>query len=233
VVTRGFAHDGEAQNTMSDSLEYQRLDTRNRPYFLIMAGSISIVGSIALLAGTTIAPFLVPDYDWMRDTISDLAAGDSEMIMDVALYGFGGGILALALGAAHAHLGGIGWSAGTVGLACLTVLVIVIGARDEYGDADSGGLVIHAYLVYLLGLAYAVVAFGMADGASKEIGWARPALIGLGLLWCLASPAFFFLPTDIDGLYERGLGAIAVAINTVLAVVFISRGQPLSEREPT
>lgn len=218
---------------MVDSVEYERVDTRNRANFLIIAGWVSIIGCIALLAGTTIAPFFVPDYDWVRDTISDLAAGDSEMIMDVALYGFGSGILALALGAAHAHLGGLGWSAGTVGLACLTVLVIVIGARDEYGDADTGGIVIHTYLVYLLGLAYAVVAFGMADGASKEVAWARLALIGLGLLWVFASPIFFFLPTHIDGLYERGLGAIAVAINVVLAVVFISRGQLLSEREPT
>ena len=36
------------------------------------------------------------------------------MIMGVARYGFGSGILAIALAVAHIHLGGLGWSAGTV-----------------------------------------------------------------------------------------------------------------------
>lgn len=67
-----------------------------RPFFLIFFGSLGFAGCVALLAGTIIAPLFVPDYDWVSDTISDLAAGEHRRIMDYALCGFAAGLLATA-----------------------------------------------------------------------------------------------------------------------------------------
>jgi len=184
-----------------------------------------LLGCAALGLGTLIAPFFVPDYDWVADTISDLAAGESELIMDIALYGFAAGLLATALAAAHAHLDGRRWSAATVIWALLAALVIVVGARNEYGDADQDGVVIHIYLVYGLGVLFAAAPFLMARGVGWDAPGASRLLIALGLLWVLAAPVFFFLPTGLDGLYERALGAIAAAMVVVLNLFFLRRAR--------
>lgn len=194
---------------------------RERPDFLKFLAILGYLGCLCLVIGTLIAQVLVPGHDWMADTISDLAAGRMEIVMDVALYGFAGGCAATALAASHAHLGKTGWSAGVMSLSILSALVTIVGARNEYGDGDSDGVVIHIYLVYGLGLFFAVVAFSMASGVARYGGRTRWGLIALGVLWVLSAPVFFFLPTGIDGLYERYLGLVACAILVLLNTVFL------------
>jgi len=196
-----------------------------RPYLLIALGALGILGCLSLLIGTMIAQNTVPNHDWMADTISDLGAGKWEIIMDVALYVFAAGLFATALAAAHAHLGGVGWSVGVVSLAALAALVIVVGARNEYGDGDSEGIVVHIYLVYGLGLFFLLAPLCMAAGIGRDHPVARWLLIGLGIAWGVAAPAFLMMPTDIDGAFERFLGVIACAIVTVLCGVFCKRGR--------
>ncbi|NSX55326.1 DUF998 domain-containing protein [Parasulfitobacter algicola] len=198
---------------------------QERPYLLILFGLIGLLGCVALILGTIIAPFFVPEYNWVSDTISDLAAGQSEIIMDVALYGFAAGLFATALAASHAHLGGIFWSGGIFSLAVLAALVVVVGARNEYGDNDNEGIVIHMYLVYCLGVFFLLAPLFMAKGIGINHDWAMRTLIGLGLLWGITAPIFFLLPTTVDGLYERALGVIACAIVSTLCTVFVSRGR--------
>lgn len=194
-------------------------------HFLTLTGWLGIAGCIALLVGTMVAPFFVPDYNWMTDTISDLAAGQSELIMDIALYGFAVGLLTTALAAAHAHSGRKTWSVGVLSLVILAGIVVVVGARNEYGDQDNEGIVIHTQLVYGLGVFFTLAPLCMAGSLAENHNWAKWSLIVLAILWCVAAPIFFFLPTSIDGLYERGLGLIACAIVVTLDIVFLSRAR--------
>ncbi|WP_375551973.1 DUF998 domain-containing protein [Rhodophyticola porphyridii] len=196
-----------------------------RPYLLILLGFIGCFGCLSLIVGTAVAPFFVPDHDWVADTISDLAAGRSEIIMDVALYGFAAGLFAVSLAAAHMHLGGVRWSIGLISLAILASLVVIVGARNEYGDGDSEGIVIHIYLVYGLGALFLLAPLCLAPGLRQDHGRARKALIALGLLWGLCAPLFLFTPTGVDGLVERLLGLVACAIVALLALVAIRRGR--------
>jgi len=196
-----------------------------RPYLLMAFGALGILGCVSLVLGTVIAQMVVPGHDWIADTISDLGAGEWEIIMDLALYGFAAGLMATALAASHAHLGGVAWSMGVTGLAILAALVIVVGARNEYGDGDNEGIVIHIYLVYGIGLFFTVVPFCMAAGIGRDHGAARWLLILLGIAWVCAAPVFLFSPTSIDGLLERGLGLIACGIVVVLSWVFYTRGR--------
>lgn len=198
---------------------------RERPALLRVLACLGYLGCLSLVIGTLIAQQFVPDHDWVADTISDLAAGRWEIVMDIALYGFAASLMAIALAASHAHLGGAGWSVGVISLAVLAALVVVIGARNEYGDRDSDGVVIHTYLVYALGVLFIVVPLSMARGVGRHAPWARRALLALAVLWVVAAPVFFFLPTDIDGAYERGLGLIACGIVAVLSTVFLARGR--------
>jgi hypothetical protein len=198
---------------------------QERPFLLILCAALGIGGCLALILGTLIASAFVPGHDWIADTISDLAAGEWEIIMDVALYGFAAGLMATALAASHAHLGAGGWTAGVMALAALGALVVIIGARNEYGDRDSEGVVIHIYLVYALGALFAAICATMAGGL-KDTGHrrARWALIALGVLWVVMAPVFLMSPTGIDGLLERALGLIACGIVVTLCVVFLRRG---------
>ncbi|WP_324752287.1 DUF998 domain-containing protein [Roseovarius sp. Pro17] len=202
-----------------------------RPWLLIVFGLIGLAGCAALIAGTIIAPLFVPDYNWISDTISDLAAGRWEIIMDVALYGFAAGLMATALAASHAHLGKSGWTVGILSLAVLAALVIIIGARNEYGDKDNEGVVIHIYLVYGLGALFLLTCVVMQAGLrASEHPHASWWLIGLGALWAVLSPVFLMSPTGIDGLMERILGLIACAIVAVLCIVFVRRGTSRTSR---
>ena len=197
---------------------------------LVWLGAYAILGCAVFAVSILIADFVVPDHDWIADTISDLGAGRYEFIVDIGIYAFSASLISLALLAAHAHMGGWGWSVGIVGIAILGLIVFLVGARNEYGDNDTEGVVIHAYLVYVLGLLFTVVPWVMSSGASRAGGVYGLTLKITSVVWALSAPVFFFLPTGIDGLYERYLGLIAFVMVITLAVLFIRRGRKLQAR---
>lgn len=201
-----------------------------RPYLLITLAFVGFLGCAALIAGTLAAQTVVPDYNWISDTINDLAAGEGEIVMDVSLYGFAAGLLAVSLASAHAHLGGKGWSTGVLSFALLAALVIIVGARNEYGDSDHDGVVIHIYLVYGLGLLFALAPACMASALGEYHGWARRILICLTGAWEILCPIFLLVPTGIDGLIERALGLIACGMIGTFSAVFFLRGKESTQR---
>jgi len=195
---------------------YIKLQPRQAQRLAIHAVCACVVSAIAVL----IADFVVPDHDWIADTISDLGAGKFEFIVDIGIYALSSALIATSLMAAHVHLGGWRWSLGAVGLAVLGLIVFLIGARNEYGDNDSEGVVIHVYLVYALGFLMATVPALMAKGASRVGSGFERGLVAISILWGLSAPIFFFLPTAIDGIYERYLGLIAFTLICLLSRLF-------------
>ncbi len=179
---------------------------------LHLSAWIAYAGCVALVLGNVIGSIVVPGHDPVADTVSALAAGPYEIIQDIALYGFAAGLLALALGAANAHPGGWPWTAAVFGWALLAGLVVVIAARNEYGDGDSEGIVLHIYFVIGLGLLFALVPLAMWPGLRGSDRMLRGALYGAAGLWAIGAPIFFLLPTGFDGLWERGLGVLAIVM---------------------
>jgi hypothetical membrane protein len=194
-----------------------------QPFLIYTLSLIAIFGCAALAASIVIADFVVPEHDWISDTISDLGAGRYEFIVDTGLYAFSAALIGLAVLAAHVHLGAWDWSVGIIALVVLGLLVFLIGARNEYGDNDSEGWEIHIYLVYALGAAMAVACFSLARGAARASPRYRTMLIATGIVWCVSAPVFFFLPTDVDGIYERYLGAVSLVFVLTLAHLFHKR----------
>jgi hypothetical membrane protein len=187
----------------------------------------AIAGCLIFGVSILIADFIVPDHDWIADTISDLGAGEYEFIVDIGLYAYSASLVSIALLCAHVHLGGWTWSLGIVGFALLGLIVFLVGARNEYGDNDNEGVVIHIYLVYALGLLMAVLPVALTGGAARADAIYRKLLIGYAVLWTVSAPFFFFLPDSIDGIYERYLGLISVATVVTLAWMFITRARKL------
>ena len=201
--------------------------TEERPDFLVAMGLIGIVGCAIFAAAVVIGDLVVPDHDFVADTISDLGAGRYEFVADIGIYAFSAALVACALGASHAHLGGDRWSWAVGWLAFLALIVFLVGARNEYGDGDEEGIVIHSYLVYVLGAGFAAIPWMMSRGAGiMGRGW-RVAMRWCAVLWALAAPVFFVMPTGWDGLWERGLMAVAVAFTLTLASMLLRRGRML------
>lgn len=188
----------------------------------------AIAGCVIFAISILIADFVVPDHDWIADTISDLGAGKYEFIVDIGIYAFSASVISIALLSAHVHLGGWSWSLGVIGFAVLALIVFLIGARNEYGDSDNEGIVIHIYLVYAIGALMTLLPLAMAQGAAKMGQRYRYILIGLSIIWTLSAPVFFFLPDDVDGVYERYLGVIAMTAVCTLSFMFIRRSRALN-----
>jgi len=184
-----------------------------RPPNRLMLGICAVLGFagiVTLLLGNIIGSIVVPGHDWVADTISDLAAGRYEIIQDVALYGYAAGLLGIGLGAAHIHPGGHRWTLGVFALACLAAIVVVVGARNEYGDSDQEGVVIHIYLVYGLGILFAAAMISMAQDLDKYRRGMAKFSYTCAALWGVGAIIFFMLPTGYDGAWERGLGLVTM-----------------------
>tara|TARA_R110002020_G_scaffold52911_11_gene148398 strand:- start:4606 stop:5241 length:636 start_codon:yes stop_codon:yes gene_type:complete len=202
-------------------------DARLRPALMTALGVYALVGCALFGISILIADFVVPGHDWMADTISDLGAGNYEFIVDIGIYAFSASLVSIALLAAHDHLGGWRWSFGAVGFALLGLIVFLVGARNEYGDSDADGPVIHIYLVYALGLLIAVLPWAMADGASRFCARTGRVLVALSAVWTLSAPVFFFISDSIDGLYERYLGLLAFVVVGLMASLFLRHARRL------
>lgn len=176
---------------------------------LRLCAVLAVLGAVLLIASNILGSILLDSHDWVADTVSDLAAGDLESIQDVGLYAYAGGLIALSIATAHIRMPGRRWTVTIFALALNALCVTVIGARNEYGDGDSDGVVIHIYLVYAMGALFTVLFFAAASGLANIGAPYRTVSIACGIAWTVGAPLFFILPTSIDGLWERGLGIIS------------------------
>lgn len=180
------------------------------PEFVAVHAWVAIIGALALVAGNIVGSIVVPGHDWIADTVSDLAAGRYEIIQDVTLYAFAAALICLSLAAAHLHDGSRAWSVLVYTLVLLALCVTIIAARNEYGDGDKEGIVIHIYVVYALGALF-ITAFSILGFRGHRFG--RGVIVSSrvsAIIWLIGTPVFFNLPTSIDGAFERFLGIVAV-----------------------
>ena len=191
------------------------------------AGWLGLAGCAAALLGNVVGVIANQRDGFVGETISEVAAGRWAWIQDFGLYAFALGVAALALALWRWRLGGWPWRSGAALLGLLAVVVVVIAAHDEYGDGDRGGIVIHIYLVYLIGLLFPASVGLTAGGLSHvQVGWRRFCTI-LVLAWTAAAPIFFLVPASWDGMWERLLAAMMLLWVGLVSGLLIRRGRPL------
>lgn len=175
-----------------------------RPELLLVCGIIALLGTVApILAMTT--GWLFTDHDFVADTISDLGRGPHKIIMDVGFYMNSAAILALAIAAAHLHLGRTRWSFGIFTLTLLALLTVMIGLWDAFGrtNAEGAGMAVHTWLTFGLGPLYLVGPVLMAPGVARLHRWMPWAFYASAALWIVFATAFKLSTDDIDGLIEK------------------------------
>lgn len=191
------------------------------PNFALIFGIIGLIGCITAIVSDLVAGFIVKDYSLISETISDLAAGDRSWILDNGLQVFALGVIACSLGLYLWNLdkNKIRWAIASILLFLIGVDIIIIARHNAYGDGVATGVEIHIYLVYFLGIAFAVTTWLFAVGfRSISEFWSRLS-IGIGIVWLVLAPLFFFAPTAWNGAYERFLGLIM--ISWFIAVIWL------------
>ena len=188
-------------------------------------GAAALVGCAAVLVCDLVMWFLVRGYDPVAQTISELGAGPHHAIQDTGLTLFAVGILALGVALVRRRPAGArGWLV-TLGVFALAAVVAVIALRNEYGDGDTGGLVIHRYLVGALYVLVAILLwFARAAFPGASPGMLRYARLAAAA-WALLAPLFYVVPESVNGAYERGLGLFLVAV-VGLAAITLRRSPP-------
>lgn len=204
---------------------------RERPELLIFCGTAALIGNvmplIAILWGWS-----ATNHAFVADTISDLARGEKKWIMDVGFYFHAGGLLALAIAAAHAHLGKAGWSVGVFCLAFLALDVVLLGLWDEFGaTADTTqGMAVHTKLSFVLGPLFLLGPLAMAPGVGGISRTYAMMFVASAALWAIFATAFKLAPDGIDGLLEKIAVLGSMVWTMPLAFLYLARGYEKSHR---
>lgn len=205
--------------------ETAEIVTRERPELLIFCGLAGIVGALTPIV-TILWGWQVTEHDFVADTISDLARGDKKWIMDVGFYVNAAGMLALAIAAAHAHLGRAGWSFGIFDLAFTALIVVLLGLWDEFGatSEDPQDMSVHVMLTFFLGPLYLFGPLLMARG----VGGLRPIYGWLCVVaaigWLVFATAFKLSPDGLDGLLEKIAVSFSLLWTVPLGWIYLHRG---------
>jgi hypothetical protein len=146
--------------------------------------------------------------------------------MDLGFYVNAAGLLALAIGAAHAHLGRMAWSLGIFCLSFLALVVVLLGLWDEFHNAGSNApdMTVHTKLTFFLGplyLAGPLLTARGAAGISKVYGW---MFIASSASWLILAVAFKLVPTAYDGIFEKIAISATMLWTLPLSHICFSRG---------
>lgn len=203
----------------------QQPEISERPELLILAGALGIGLPIIFTLGILVLQVAMPDHDPVTDTISDLGRGPHAVWMDTLFYLNAAGHIALALGAAHAHLGRWGWSVGALILTLVALDLVMLGIWDEFGSgSEPGDYSVHTRFAVALFPLYLAGPLSMARGAAGAGRAHGHLFVACALLWPITSLFYFFGPEAIDGITERIAGASTLLWTIPLGWLLLKRG---------
>lgn len=194
-----------------------------RPELLLFAGIVGLIGNIAPIVAM-VAAVPIAQHDFVGDTISDLGRGPHKWIMDTGFYFGAAGLLALAIGSAHYHLGRTAWSAGVFCLAFLALTITLLGLWDRLSTPSEDEWTWHVWLTFVLGPLYLAGPLLMAKGAARVSRTLAVAFVASAVLWIVFATAFKLAPDSYDGLLEKIAVAATLLWTLPLSFVLLRRG---------
>ena len=197
----------------------------------MLTGAAGLAGPLLFTLGILVLGLAMPGHDPVRHTISDLGRGPQAVWGDTLFHLNAGGMVALAIGAAHAHPGGRGWSAGILCLALIAPVLVMLGLWDEFDtDAGPGNWSVHTWLSILLFPLFLIGPLAMISGAARG-GPVPPRLFAASaVLWPLLALAYFLGPDAVRGLLERAAGMATLLWTLPLGWLLLSRGLAAARR---
>lgn len=168
--------------------------------------------SCAFVIGCDVVMWLLlDDYNPVRDTISKAAAGPYSEIQDAGIVVFAAGILALTAGLVLRGRGDrMSWLVRTA-LMLLAADIMLLALWNDYGDGHPGGIVIHNYLVVVMGVLVPIILWLIPSVPPIGRSTLSRGAKALAVIWAIAAPFLPLVPQAVIGLYERTLFMIMVA----------------------
>lgn len=174
------------------------------------------VVALADVAGWTL---LVENYSPISETISALAVGDGSWLLDIGLWIFAAGCLALGYGMFRWHLGTRSWKLAALAVLLLGPVIGTIALFNEYAGRHNAGANIHIAAVYTLGVLLAAAAFLVAPSLRQLESRLARRSIAFGVAWVILAPLFFVIPEGWNGGYERGLALMLLGWVTAMSFI--------------
>ena len=172
---------------------------------LIRRAATAAILSCVVVALTDIIAWalLVESYSPIRETISALAVGPGSWLLDIGLWIFAAGCVALAFAMFRWHLGARAWRLAAVAIMLLGPVIGVIALFNEYAGKHNAGANVHLAAVCALGLLVAAAALLVVPSLRlHDDRLARRGVIFAGA-WVILAPLFFVIPDGWNGGYER------------------------------
>ena len=191
----------------------------------IVCGIIGIFGCISVVIADIIGIIIVENHNPISETISALAITKSAWIQDLGLDLYAVAMFACAIGLYQWNLGGLRWKIASVLLGLLGIDIILIAEHNQYAGREGIGASIHIQCVYALAVLFAAITF-LASFGLRRVGrnWYRYSM-GTAIIWTVLAPFFFFVPTNINGAYERFISLITISWVAAISWLLIKRGQ--------
>ena len=191
----------------------------------LVCGIIGIFGCISVIVADIIGIIVVEKHNPISETISALAITKSAWIQDLGLDFYAAAAIACAIGLYAWNLEGMRWKIAAILLGLLGVDIILIAEHNQYAGRPGVGAAIHIYCVYALAVLFALITLLFSFGLRK-VGrnWYRYSMV-TAIVWTVLAPIFFFVPTNIDGAYERFISLITISWVGAISWLLIKRGR--------
>ena len=199
----------------------------------LVCGIIGIFGCISVIVADIIGIIVVEKHNPISETISALAITKSAWIQDLGLDFYAAAAIACAIGLYAWNLEGMRWKIAAILLGLLGVDIILIAEHNQYAGRPGVGAAIHIYCVYALAVLFALVTLLFSFGLRK-VGrnWYRYSM-GTAIVWTVLAPIFFFVPTNIDGAYERFISLITISWVAAISWLLIKKGRGQLPNKPS
>ena len=176
------------------------------------------------LADVVAWALLVENYSPISETISALAVGAGSWLLDLGLWTFAAGCVALGLGMLGLRLGGRAWALAAYAVMMLGPVVGVIALFNEYAGQKNAGANIHLNAVYALGILVTAAALLVVPSLRRlDTRLARRGFI-FGIAWVILGPLFFIVPDGWNGGYERVLALMLLGWITGTSLLLLRHG---------
>ena len=206
--------------------------SRSSDKLSLVCGTIGIFGCLSVIIADLIGIIVVEKHNPISETISALAITKHAWIQDLGLDLYAAAMIACAIGLYAWNLDGLRWKIASVLLGLLGIDVILIAQHNQYAGRPGVGASIHIQCVYALAVLFATVTLLLSFGLRRiSRNWYRYSM-GTAIVWTVLAPIFFFVPTNIDGAYERFISLITISWVAAISWLLIKKGQ-LSKRIST
>ena len=171
-------------------------------------GILGLAGCAVPIPADVISWVIAGNYNPVSQSISALAVGPSSWLIDLGLWAFVVGCLAVAAGIWALRLPARPWLLSGLAVLLLAVDVGVIAQLNQYAGQENIRGDVHTWAVYALWPLVALAALFAAPGLERIAEGEGRASQWIGIAWIVLCQIYLVLPTSWNGAFERFLALL-------------------------